>query len=598
MKAARGTTLGATLAFVALAALVVCPLLVNSVANLSFTMRSMQQTLASNSAESAVAAAIDRVLRDTALDFGKTRSGQNLVISRLLGARGEATFDPAEASRQGVGLSVNNLGAVAQVAQGLPGLTVPADSLFIVGAGWYGGETAQSVAILRLPPFDYALAANSAVRSDLGMLIGSLPAGQSAASLWQNPALLLPASIASNDNAADALFLGGNSYVAGNARAVGGIRFSPAARVRGVVLPTSAVLPLPAIALDKLDPLGTTGLQTWSGTMNSPSVLGVVRCAGPLQVDGDLTLDNGVLFVKGNLTVTGSMHGRGAVMVDGNANINGAATLAATDQTALVTSGDVTLSGGEFRGLVYTGGSMRANQVTMQGLFIANNPAASTVQLDQSAMIYDPSQQKISFTLTPPSTGAPTYNNYAADMAVPDLYPGHPYTLNIYASFKLSDVIQNGAIASDSQLLSLAQFNVEVPYGAGMPLSAATVARMPPGYVLGATLTGPGQQTPWQVVHSQADMTSKGLNLMLSQFWDQPSAENWILQNDPQDAATLHQAWLNTEAQWLAQLKAQLQPYVARSQVGPAGASTTFTLDINEFIAPADRARLMLWRKW
>jgi hypothetical protein len=174
--------------------------------------------------------------------------------------------------------------------------------------------------------------------------------------------------------------------VAGDVQAVGNIQLAPGddcqvgGEVRGGALPVS----LPQVNLQALDPAGP-GCVDLPASMTSQTLSGRGRASGSLLVNGDLELDAALLFVAGDLRVRGGVKGKGAIVVLGTTTIENGCSLDAGHRLALLSRGDVTLTGGGaqgsfFQGLVYTEGRLTANQLTLVGSVLAqgNGPVGLT----------------------------------------------------------------------------------------------------------------------------------------------------------------------------------------------------------------------------
>ncbi|MHB2021208.1 MAG: hypothetical protein ACYCW6_30110, partial [Candidatus Xenobia bacterium] len=117
-----------------------------------------------------------------------------------------------------------------------------------------------------------------------------------------------------------------------------------------------------------------------------------------------LDLSNGLVRINGNLDV-GTVTGTGVVLVTGTTTVRNQANLGSTDEVALASDGDLSLTGtgSTFRGSVYTGGNFKANNVTVEGVFIADAPnttgnGGSSVQLTSVKVIGNPRMSHRSFT--------------------------------------------------------------------------------------------------------------------------------------------------------------------------------------------------------
>lgn len=96
-------------------------------------------------------------------------------------------------------------------------------------------------------------------------------------------------------------------------------------------------------------------------------------------------LDDAVLYVNGDALIRGGIQGKGAIIVNGDLTLDGASSLQASTQLALVSQGDLRVSGNGrnssfFQGLIYTEGDFYAEDVTLVGAFAANRQNVSPTE--------------------------------------------------------------------------------------------------------------------------------------------------------------------------------------------------------------------------
>jgi len=362
--------------------------LVFTLASLSVSQLTMVSSLSSreeaeNAAQAVISLAVERLQKDVA--FGSSASNNTLNVT-VNGAEGWLTFDQATAADRGLPWSSNNLAGVGS-RKGWGGGTVAAGSVRLLAVGTARGARERLEAVVRVPALP-TLAAGGPVNASGGVTIASV------ASLEQIGPLLrrepgtesLPADLLSNSNADPAITLGAGTRVAGDVQAVGNIQLASAedclveGEVRGGALPVS----LPQVNLQALDPAGP-GCVDLPPSMTSQTLSGRARSSGSLLVNGDLELDAALLFIAGDLRVRGGVKGKGALVVLGATTIENGCALDAGHRLALLSRGDVTLTGGGaqgsfFQGLVYTEGRLTANQLTVVGSVLAqgNGPVGLT----------------------------------------------------------------------------------------------------------------------------------------------------------------------------------------------------------------------------
>jgi hypothetical protein len=584
---------------VGLCVVLLAPLTSVVVEHLRFATAGVAYSTARQAADTAVASALAQILTDPALAYGQQGDPTLDVFCR--DGHGVVTFNPLTAETLGIGLSMNNLNGTAQPAQGIAG-QVPANAILLVGAGWSGPTRLETKVIVHLPPFSFAIAANSDIHSRGGLVVGQAPPGVSLSQALLNPALLLAADIDSNSAARDALSLGLRSYIAGNAQAVGNISLGSQSTVRGNLLPGSNAVTLPQVNLQQFDTTGQPGLTALGSTSAGGTVSGFVRADGDLTLTGPLTLNNAVVYVAGKLQAPLGVQGTGALIVQSDATL-GSTNLGASGQVALLSGGDVTINGtgagAAFRGLVYTSGALACSQMTLQGVFVANNPTTSNVQMDHINILFDPSMENFAFPVASGATTTlPGYNYYQTPAGLSG------YALNMWIPFNadLSNVLDaQGNLLPDSQLLSQLSYGIAFNTGQA-PLYTAAAAH--DWGSAGTTLYGNAKATNsgsrfWNLYRDDADIRAHGWDEMMVGADTRQELNNFILANDhTARQSMLDSGWADTQQTFLANLKQLLQPYIGlQRSYRISGGVEQFTFDLNKFIAPADRARVMLWRQ-
>ncbi len=374
-------SLGTTLLFVVLLTTLAFALSSLSWTHLSLMSRSSNEQAARNLARSVVARAIDRILDDPA--YGTDPQGlvlESSFESLPLPSRGYLTFDPNLAQQAGIAYCTNNLQGTASV-KGASG-AVPAATSHLVGRGRHGGAEVVVEAYLHIPPFPYAIASSGSIRSGGGLLVAGLDQPIDGSILNLQPEDLLTADMASNASSDQAIWLGGQSTIRGDLQATGQVVFEAGAEVAvlGEVRSHSDPIDLPELSFEDYDPRarGVPYQSLNSGYYNeSPtSISGATVREGPLEVDGGLRLEGGVLLVEGDLTVRGTLDGEGILMVEGDVKVEGGTELRGGNDLALMAKGNVFLQGSGsqgsyFQGLVYTGGGLEADSISVVGTLIA-----------------------------------------------------------------------------------------------------------------------------------------------------------------------------------------------------------------------------------
>lgn len=388
-RSRQGLTLGTTLAIVALLVVVGSGLVSATLQHRIMLDRHRNSQDALLLARSAVSSAIGRLQQDRS--FGTARRPEDVVSVTLYGlpegAVGKVSFATGP-----LAWSTNALEQPDSVT-GYEGTAVPGHSAHLWGVGECGGVTRRVEAILTVPAFPYALAANGRIESRGGLRVAgleSLPASNTTI----NETLLTSASLLSNAGGAGAVKLSAQSDIRGDVRAVGGVELEPGAHVDGRVVQVEPG-PLATPQLRDYDP-AAAGLDfTPIEQAQDAEARFIQDCAqrrqGSLRLDQGLTLDNGLLFVEGDLTVRGGIQGKGLVVVTGQVTVEGRNQLEAGEGVALLAGGDVKLSGSGaegsfFQGLLYTAGGLQTDSISLVGcLMAAGNQSA--VELKDSRLI-------------------------------------------------------------------------------------------------------------------------------------------------------------------------------------------------------------------
>lgn len=373
MRREQGVSLGTTLMVVSIVAMLGLALAASSITHLGLMARSNNATLALDQARSAVDIALAHLYTDKA--YGT--SGETVTSQGPDQSAGWVTFDPVEAARLGVSQSLNNL---SQNGSSLApdGQVVPQQGAYLVGVGKANGVTRSVRVVVFLPPYPYAASSDGAIVSLGNLVVGSLQAGQSAAT---PPDQLQPADIASNDGSGQAIDLGPGSTIQGSLRAVGGVQVAPGTVVGGKRLTGQAPLKVPDMQVDSYDPqtLGQLSSTLQASYPQSTTFTGAVRRDGDVSVTGDLALTQALVFVKGDLSIAGSVTGEGILVATGDITIGGQTQMQSNNRVAMLSKGKVTLAGSgpassDLRGLVYAENGISTQQLSVQGAVVARSP--------------------------------------------------------------------------------------------------------------------------------------------------------------------------------------------------------------------------------
>ncbi|MCA9778112.1 MAG: hypothetical protein KC800_15390 [Candidatus Eremiobacteraeota bacterium] len=359
----------ATVLLVSVVALMLALVIASAaVTQLSVTSRLSNAEKARNAAESAVQAAIAKLMEEPEWGGGDTLNEAEVSFT-LDGAEARLTFHPLDDAS--VPVSLNNV-STDTPQYGWGKRLIPAEAVQLVGVGKFNGVTRTVEAIVHTPRFPYVIATSGKFNVEGPLEVGVLPRGSDPNTLDNDE--LLPGHLASNSAGNPAISLNPEVVVHGDLLTSGHAN-QGGAKVWGEVREGDRAKPLPKIDVRSYDPRSrsdVTRYDTLHTLQDGEPVSGWNR-AENLVVNGDLALEAGILFVEGSLTVSGGVKGKGAVITTGPI-IVAHAELEADHQVAMLSQGDITISGqnGKFRGLVYTEGNFKSNGVQLIGAFVAN----------------------------------------------------------------------------------------------------------------------------------------------------------------------------------------------------------------------------------
>lgn len=401
----RGWSLATTLMLVAVLMAFGLTVVAVSLHSLSVSLRVGNLERARQMAESAISVAIEKLLIDSAYGVSRQAGADLEVIPRSHNCQGQLTF------RRGseVPFSTNNLaGNTTQAGYG--GRAVPAHSAHLIGWGQSGGVQRCIETVVTMPPFPYAVACSGPLESQGYLNLAGIAARQelNASSPDVSPQKLLPAHLVSNGVGADAVKLGPETSISGDLRSAGGIVLDPVGtQVRGQIVRNGAQQVIPELSVASLDPLRLGRSQVArldAAAVDAPAFQGFIRRQGNLTIDHGLVLDNGVLFVDGDLSIRGGIRGVGAVLATGQVQVAGGASLSSDDRLALVSGGALSLCGGPdnsyFQGMIYSGGSFQADQITLVGALIVQAGSARST-LNRTRVIYCPELTRLEVASEP-----------------------------------------------------------------------------------------------------------------------------------------------------------------------------------------------------
>jgi cytoskeletal protein CcmA (bactofilin family) len=335
--------------------------------------------------------------------YGMT--GETLRFTPELADSGSAvlTFDSNEALQLKIPVSVNNL-SNSESRPGAKGEIVPARTARLYAFGRYGDETRTVVLDLHIPPYPYAVATAGTFASmgDLSLSGISPDTGDE-----------VPGHLVANSDSSAAVMLGPRTEISGDVVSAGGINLNgDEIEVKGQLRPFEEPVEIPRIPLDSFDP---RNLETGGDPVNldtsfyrDATLEGKVLRVGDLLLGGQVTLDGALVYVEGNLQISGTLGGRGAIVCTGDVTIDGTQSLAADNELALLTGGNLTLVGhgvdtSRLEGLIYCEGDVTVRDSTIQGTLVsqANGSTIPNVVMERVDLVEDPSHSDLSIDVDP-----------------------------------------------------------------------------------------------------------------------------------------------------------------------------------------------------
>ncbi len=399
--------------------------------HLNVSTRISNAQIAQDLAESALAKTIERIQeRESStkrLDFGADGSETVTVHLEMApeGSRGVVSFDKSYLEAQNFGLerSVNNLASDFSIPAD-DGRQVPGEAVYLVGYGVCNGVERRVETIVHIPRFPYSVASHGSIRGT-DLFVASLKEGSELPSGGPpDPENLLPGNLVTNSEGGDsALVFEGDNVIKGDLQSASGVDLSGGTtKVEGETRTFAGKVELPKLdvssyAPNPSDPATRVGLSSVENRLEINSRTLYDNPSTPLIVTNGLTLNGGLLYVNGDLTVTGGITGKGAVVATGKIDLSGAGRLSSDNLTALLAGGDITIDGGTgspdsaiFEGLIYTEGNLKAQNLTLIGVFVANNEGAEQTEL-KNVKVYEKSEHsRLSFesTVTTPGQQTPS----------------------------------------------------------------------------------------------------------------------------------------------------------------------------------------------
>lgn len=436
----RGLTIGSILLVVTIVATLGFALSSVSVQHLGLMTRQSNSEQARNLAESAINLAIEKVLSSAEYEYGLDgQEPEPLMVSldgTTPGSKAVLTFNPDEATSLGIPYSTNNIRGNSAI-EGSGGATVPKESVRLVAVGESGGVTREIEAVLHVPSFPYALASSGPIKCLGGVTVASIRGDielDDAGGLVESGDLF-PAHLLSNAaEASPGVQLGAQTLVTGDVEAAGTLELASGAEVRGEKRPRVKPITFPQFELEDYDPGdNATQLQPNSGddyvSAQGEEFRGAVRINGGLTVlEEGVTLNGALLYVDGNVEIrSGGLSGRGILVTTGDISITGNLRLEADSDVAVLSGGDLLLKGNGsqssyIKGLFYSKGVVRAEQLTVIGAMIAGDEETDSLTLEDARLFDFAGADFFSISLNGTSPGNSGSSNGASGSGSVTIY--------------------------------------------------------------------------------------------------------------------------------------------------------------------------------
>lgn len=366
---------------------------------------------AKNLAEASLSRAIDKVLQDP--NFGRTGGSATTLKTTFpdapAGSYGLVTFEESDAITNNANMktvkvhtSINNL--YTDTPKLVPD-PVPGYAVYLSSVGVCQGTERRIDAVVYVPKFPWAIASSGSIRCTSDIFLASVRAGGDPT----KEADLLPASLASNSAIGEqAVNLTGNNItIKGDLQSHSGAQ-TGSALILGEKRLNAATVTLPSVKLSDYNTQTKPGVQNLPNYQPDAPIKGFAHRAGDLVCSDGLSLDGAVVYVDGNLDVVGGIKGSGAVIVTGKTTVSGTSTFSGDNKLAILSKGDVHLTGtpsqpGLYKGLLYSEGNFTASHTNLVGVVVANDQgsgSAGQIALDHSTVIQDNTASTFSITVS------------------------------------------------------------------------------------------------------------------------------------------------------------------------------------------------------
>lgn len=431
-KSPRGASLPTVIMVVAMMLTLGFTVVAIAFNHLTLSFKTSNQTQADHLAEAVLAKAIGEIVENPEFGLSGTAADKTVRIVRPSspdemfyklpeGSEGVLTFDEAYANDLKIPYSTNNRSEAG--VSGVAGIPVPGESYHLVSTAKVKNCTSKMEAIITVPKFPFSIAAGGTIRSDGGLLVASVSPGTPYdLNYGIHPDDLRPGHVVSNGSGVGVI-LEGKNEIYGDLQSHSLVQLDEDTVVFGEVRPNAEKQKIETtIEVADYDRPDLDGTLTTGGT-GTLAVEGYNKYVGNLTVDNGIELNGGILYVDGSLTVAGGgVSGKGAIVATQNIEINGAGEFYTDNQAALIADGDILLKGSpsfsfppgpepappppkaKFAGLIYTNGSLHAENMRLAGVFVAagDNSDVSfknTEVYEDSAVLEERDDSPIALTL-------------------------------------------------------------------------------------------------------------------------------------------------------------------------------------------------------
>ena len=310
--------------------------------------------------------------------------------------------------------SVNNLGSSTRASSQVGDQIFPVEpnQVLLVAHTDSWGRSKVKFHLYEGAPFPFSLASANKLEVAGNSLIGGVEEYAQGAAIAETPNLedLEESGIVSNSTETDSVSLKSGVKVVGDVKSLGGVLQEPNVDIiKGAIKRLQERTELPQIDPQGFDPAGDPNITSddseflirLPGGVDNEAV--DEKVDSYLRYDSDITftnglhLDNGVLFVEGNLILDGPLKGNGAVIATGDIILKGGAQLRASDLTAIVAGGNITINGrlpsnerSSINGLVYSQtGDIQIKDTRLFGTAIAasGTGTAGSVSLEDATVV-------------------------------------------------------------------------------------------------------------------------------------------------------------------------------------------------------------------